>query len=303
MRWFLFAVMGPLSWAISTHIDKYLVDRYFRHSDTAVLMVFTAAAGFLALPLIWLFEPSVLFLPISAVAVMTVSGILYMGAMLFYLRAIQSNEASAVAPFFQLATIFTLLLAYWLLGETLGLLQLFGIVLIIAGALVISIGGRNFQTHFNLRLLCLMTVATLIVAFSAVLFKYFAIEENFWGTTFWTFVGQSIFGAGIVLIPAYYREFIALFKRNPGAIIGVNAANELINLGGGLAVRYASLLAPVALVSAVSSTTTLFVFAFGVLLTLFSPGLGREDLSTTNLLRKGIAAALVAAGVMLADGR
>ena len=36
-----------------------------------------------------------------------------------------------------------------------------------------------------------------------------------------------------------------LFRKNPGAVIGVNAANELINLGGGLGVRYASLLAPV----------------------------------------------------------
>ena len=48
-----------------------------------------------------------------------------------------------------------------------------------------------------------------------------------------------------------------------------------------------------ALVSAVSSTTTLFVFAFGVLLTLFFPKLGREDLTARNLLRKGAAAVLV----------
>ena len=67
--------------------------------------------------------------------------------------------------------------------------------------------------------------------------------------------------------------------------------------------RFASLLAPVALVSAVSSTTTLFVFAFGVLLTLFFPRLGREDLSVRNLLRKAVAALLVSAGVLLADGQ
>ena len=36
---------------------------------------------------------------------MTVSGILYMGAMLFYLRAIQSEEASVVAPLFQANTL------------------------------------------------------------------------------------------------------------------------------------------------------------------------------------------------------
>ena len=72
---------------------------------------------------------------------------------------------------------------------------------------------------------------------------------------------------------------------------------KLINLGGGLGVRYASLLAPVALVSAISSTTTFFVFVFGILLTLFFPALGREDLSRANLLKKGLGAILIALGV------
>lgn len=68
-----------------------------------------------------------------------------MGAMLFYLRALQSEEASAVAPFFQLATIFTLLLAYVFLGEKLGLLGLSGVVLIVAGALTASTNGGAFR--------------------------------------------------------------------------------------------------------------------------------------------------------------
>ncbi len=89
--WLIYAFSGPVLWAASTHIDKYLVDRYFRHSDTAVLMVFTALLGVLALPAIWMFEPKVFALPPLSIAVMTVSGILYMGAMLFYLRAIQSE--------------------------------------------------------------------------------------------------------------------------------------------------------------------------------------------------------------------
>ena len=51
--WLLFAFCGPVLWAISTHIDKYLVDRYFAASDTDILMVFTALIGVAALPVIY----------------------------------------------------------------------------------------------------------------------------------------------------------------------------------------------------------------------------------------------------------
>ena len=115
--WLLYAFSGPVLWAVSTHIDKFLVDKYFRHSDTAVLMVFTALLGVIALPVIWFFDPKVLGLSLTATTVMTLSGILYMGAMLFYLRAIQTEEASVVAPLFQANTVFTFVLGILILHE------------------------------------------------------------------------------------------------------------------------------------------------------------------------------------------
>ena len=56
----------------------------------------------------------------------------------------------------------------------------------------------------------------------------------------------------------------------------INGSNELINLGGGLGSRYALMLAPLSLVQAIGSTTTLFVFGFSVLLSVFFPASVRE---------------------------
>ena len=301
--WLLLAFCGPVCWAVSTHIDKYLVDRYFHDSDTAVLMLFTAFLGVALLPLIWWIEPALLKPSLTAIAVMTASGVLYMGAILFYLRAIQSEEASVVAPLFQASTLFTFLLGYLFLHERLGLGQLLGMGLIICGALSLSFRRGPKAKKFKSSLIALMLGATFVMSLSTVLFKFFAIRGDFWTTTFWTFVGEGLFGVLLLLIPGYRRQFSDLFRRNPGAVIGVNAANEVINLGGGLSVRYASLLAPVALVSAISSTTTFFVFFFGILLTLFFPKFGREDLSAGNLVRKGVGALLVTGGVVLIEMR
>jgi len=299
--WLLFAFSGPILWAVSTHIDKFLVDKYFRDSDTAVLMVFTALLGVIALPIIWVFDPKVLALSFVATAVMTLSGILYMGAMLFYLRAIQTEEASVVAPLFQANTVFTFVLGILILHELPRWQQLLGAGLVIAGALGLSLDKKLHLKSFKPRLVLLMLAATFSVALSSVVFKYFAVQDEFWSTTFWTFVGEGLFGAAILAMPKYRKQFMTLFRRNPGAVIGVNAANELINLGGGLGVRYASLLAPVALVSAISATTTFFVFLFAILLTVFFPKIGREELSARNVIQKAVGGLLITAGVALIE--
>jgi len=177
--------------------------------------------------------------------------------------------------------------------------QLLGAGLVMAGALGLSLDKKLHLRSFKPRLVMLMLAATFAVALSSVVFKYFAVQDEFWSTTFWTFVGEGLFGAAILALPEYRKQFMTLFRRNPGAVIGVNAANELINLGGGLGVRYASLLAPVALVSAISATTTFFVFLFAILLTVFFPKIGREELSARNVVQKALGGLLIMAGVVL----
>ncbi len=233
---------------------------------------------------------------------MAVSGILYMGAMLLYLRAIQAEEASVVAPLFQMSTLFTFLIAYCPARRDAELgagrrrrADRGGRAVAVARCVV---PARPWKPRFVL----LMLACTFVLALSSVLFKLFAVRDAFWPTTFWINAGEGLFGFAIIAVPHYRRQFVALFRQSPGAVMAINGANELINLGGGLGVRAASLLAPVALVSAVSSTSTLFVFAIGIGLTLFFPHLGREDLSRRALLQKGAGAALVAAGVALLGG-
>ena len=88
-------------------------------------------------------------------------------------------------------------------------------------------------------------------------------------------------------------------RTNTAALLSINASNELINLGGGLGNRYALMFAPLSFVQAVGSTTTLFVFLFGVLLSFFFPRFGRENLAPRQLVQKGVAAVFVAVGVAL----
>ncbi|MFB3763632.1 MAG: EamA family transporter [Methanotrichaceae archaeon] len=299
MYWLIYAFSGPILWALSTHIDKYLVERYFKHGSVAVLMVFTAIIGALALPVIWLFQPGVIALGLQSMAVITVSGILYMGAIYFYLQALQTEEASTIALFFQAAGIFGLVLGYFVLGEEISRLQIIGVLLIIGGSVLLSLRFGQGASRVKSRLVILMLACALAIALSSLIFKFFAVRDEFWTTTFWNFVGQALFGLILMMTAANRRQFNRMMHSNRGAVLSVNGANELINLAGNLGVRYTLLFAPLGVVQAISSTTSFFVLFFGVILSIFFPKLGREEIGISSLAQKFIATALIIAGVLL----
>jgi drug/metabolite transporter (DMT)-like permease len=299
MSWLLFAFSGPVLWAISMHLDKYLVERFFKNANPAVLLVFTSILAVVMLPIICWLEPQVLAIAPWSALVIAASGLIFMIAMFLYFQALQSEEASVVAPFFQISPLFGYVLGYLVLGETLTGLQTLGGALIVGGTLLLSRRRSAGAKKFNTRLVVLMVACAFLLSLTGLIFKFFAIRDEFWTTMFWTFVGHAVFGAGILAIGDYRRQLGTLLRANPGALIAINAANELVNLGGSLGSRYALVLAPLGLVQAVTSTTTLFVFIFGVALSLFLPAYGREGLSGRDLAQKGAAALLIVVGVIL----
>ena len=299
MSWLAFALCGPILWAISVHLDKYLVERYFKDADVIVLLIFTALMGLVLMPIIAALVPGVFQRDLTSIVLMALSGLFYMTGITFYLRALQGHEASMVAPFFQSSPLFGYILAYLVLGETLTRTQLLGGALIVFGVLSVSIGSGPKRERFRWQLAALMLCAGFVLSLSTLIFKAFAIQEEFWATTFWMFAGEALFGIGFLCIGRYRRQFLDLLRVNGRALIALNASNELINPGGGLANRYAPIFPPLAIAQALGSTTTLFVFVIGVLLTLLFPKVSRENLSASEFVRKGLAAVLVAIGVTL----
>lgn len=299
MNWLIYAFSGPVLWALSTHLDKYLLERYFKEGSVAVLMVFTAIIGALALPFVWLFQPSVVALDHVSMAAIAASGILYMSAIYFYLQALQTEEASTISPFFQAAGVFGLILGYFILGEQISNSQIIGVLLIIAGSVILSLRFGQGASQVKKQLVILMLFCALAISLSSLIFKFFAVRDEFWTTTFWNFFGQALFGLLLMLPAKNRKQFSEMIHANAGALLSVNLTNELINLGGNLGVRYTLLLAPLGVVQAISSTTSFFVLFFGVILSLFFPNLAREEISIGSLIQKIIATTLVVAGVLL----
>ena len=208
MSWLAFALCGPILWAISVHLDKYLVERYFKDADVIVLLIFTALMGLLLMPVIAWFEPGVFQRDLTSILLMMLSGLFYMTGITFYLRALQNHEASMVAPFFQSSPMFGYVLGYLVLGETLTPLQLLGGALIIGGVLSVSIGSGPKRERFRWQLAALMLCAGFVLSLSTLIFKAFALKDEFWETAFWMFAGEALFGFGFLCIGRYRRQFV-----------------------------------------------------------------------------------------------
>lgn len=299
MSWLPISILAPVLWAISTHIDKYLVERYFKTSDVGALLIFTACVSAAFVPLVWLFNREVINVDPESAILLIVAGALYMGAMLFYLRALQQEDASVVAVFFQAGPLFGYVLAYFVLGERLSLVQMGGGFLMVGGVVIASIRSDALGQRIKSRIVVLMLTCSLAIAVSGLLFKLVAIRDAFWPSTFWMYAGEAMFGLFLLMLPSARHQFLQLIGANPTFVISINAFNELINLIGALATRFALTLAPLSLVQAIGGTTTLFVFLIAILLSAFFPGIEREKLERREIIQKGFASVLVAAGLAL----
>jgi drug/metabolite transporter (DMT)-like permease len=189
------------------------------------------------------------------------------------------------------------LLGYFILGETITLTQGVGSFVIIFGALALSLefGSRGLQ--FKRTVVTLMLVASFLSAVNGVIFKLVAVDRGFLVSVFWGLVGQVMAGLiCLVGVPSYRRDFLDLFRRQTAAAISLIALSKTLFSISEAVTLYATLLAPVALVLLVNSFQPIFVFALGVLLTLFLPGVVEESLGRMKMLQKGLGIGLMLVG-------
>lgn len=299
MGWFLITVIASLLWGMTNFIDKFLISKHFQ-SNTGTLVLYSSLIGVPVAILIAIFKPEVLSLDIMTAIFIIFNGFLYISYLFPYFKALAKADTSVVTPLFQTIPVFSYFLAFFVLGETLSGIQIAGSLLIIAGAVGISLKFYNNKVHLTKEVLLLQLLASFIIALNFLLFKFFAIELDFWTVSFWQYLGFVIFGLILLLfVKSYRKDFFASFKRSSKEIIGLNALNEVLNISATIIVTFATLLAPLALVLVVNGVQPLFVFLMGAGLTLFLPRLIKEDIRCKTLLQRMFFIIIICVGAYL----
>lgn len=301
MEWFFIALFAPFLWATTNHIDKLLLEKYFKSGGVGTLLIFSSLIGIVILPFLFFAYNDIFDISLVNTLILLADGILAAFVLWLYFEALRDDEASIVVVFYQLIPVFGYIFGYFILNEILSARQLIAMTLIIAGAVIISF-KIDEENKFSLRkkTLFLMTSAAILSALDSVIFKFVLIQENLWQSLFWENVGLGIFGILIfIFIKKYRRNFISMVKTNSKNIFSLNVLNEILYMVGNFLFAYAYLLAPVALVLLVNSYQPIFVFIIGIILTLYLPHLGTENIRLKNVVQKFSAILIIAIGTYL----
>jgi len=300
MNWFLIALVAPALWSISIHIDKYLITKYFRHHGTGSLLIFSSLIGAVAFPIIFAFHPNVFDINPLHTLLIIVNGFVYMLALLPYFFALEQDEASIVVPMFQMIPVFSYVLALFVLGEVLTTRQILSGLLVLLGAVALSLDLSESDSRFKKKVFVLMLLSSFLLALNGLIFKLVAIDADFWTASFWEYVGFALFALFLlVFVKSYRKQFMKVVQANKLPVLGLNGLNEVVNLTAKLSLNFATLLAPLALVWVVNAFEPFFVFTFGVLLTLLFPHIGAESLAKHHLAQKIIAISIMLLGTYL----
>lgn len=297
MTWFFIALIAPFLWALTNHIDKLLLEKYFGDNGVGTLMIFSSAIGIVMLPILYFLNPDILHIGIRNILILLIDGVLAASVLWLYFEALKDEEASIVVVFYQLIPVFAYLFGFVILGETLSQTELIAMGLIILGTLIVSVEIED-DNKFKLRrkTIFLMTIAAALSALESVIFKFVAVKEDLWISLFWDNAGLGLVGIALFLFVARYRkDFLNTLKSKSIPILSLNAVNEGLYVSGNILFAYSFLLAPVALVLLVNAYQPLFVFAIGIVLTLFFPKLGVETITLRNILQK--LAAIIVVGI------
>ncbi len=295
MSWLIFALFPPFIFSINGFINKILVNQIKNP------LIITAFMGIISLFLgvILLAFTGFTIIPIRDLAIILFSGLMLNFYLLPYFRALMLDDNSRIAPFFQLITVFTILMSYLFLGEYLTSQQSIGVLVIVVGAFLLSMKNLELGVLMPRKSLWLMALSSLMYAITNVTFKEVSIHQPHVTTFAYQSIGIGI-GALLMLVSKPLSTTLrADIKKFTPLVWLLLAAVTTISITAQLSLSYALTLAPASFVSIAGASQPFFVLCIGILLSVLAPAILKEDMKRSTLIIKAVSIGIMFFGIYL----
>jgi uncharacterized membrane protein len=294
--WVTMAILSTVVLGAVNIIDSHLVSKRMPS-----LRAFLLAAGIcsLTLGLIFLrFFPLQSGIGIRPLALSVVSGTARTLSVLIVLYTLRMEEVSRVIPMASTYPIFVAVIAMPLLGEALGFLEWMAIIVVVAGAVIVSIrqspGG---STTWLGKAFFMLIIASLLIAVANVASKYALTYISFQNMYFITVLCM----AGIFILvsfrPRIFKELLGMKQRN--SAIALVLLDESMVVIGIVLMFWAMETGPVSLVSAITSSRPIFVLIYALILSRTLPMFLEWQSGKLMLAIRIVAVALIVGGISI----
>jgi len=296
MLWVVYSFLAALFWATASTLDKYILSKWVKNPIVST-MIF-GIIGLIASILIYFVKG---YSEISSMNLFLafVGGLTYVIATILYFEAVKIEEISRISALAYFSQLFVTIFAAVFLREVFTSTIYAGILLILAGAILIS--SKDIAKITKIRpskAFWLMMLSSAMIAVVAILTKYLLEYADFWTVFSYT---RGI-GTFIALIPVFYfkyPELKALAKEHGKKAVGAISISGIFTMLGSLVITIAASTGPVTLVNAISMTRPFFVLLFATVLSIFYPKILREELGKSAIILKVAAIILMFIGAIL----
>ena len=297
MSWTSVAILSAVIFGIVTTIDSHLISKRMP-GLRAFLLPLSVIQLFYGLLSFYLFPfPEVIGLwPLLVAFGSGITRIAGATIMLYYMI---KEEISRIVPVAYTYPIFVALMAVPLLGENITYLQWLAIVIVVAGAVIVSFKQSPFGSAvWSGRPFLALLGSGLLLAMADITSKYALAYFSFWNM--FSVNAFCIFGIFFLasLRPHILRQLRDMAHRNQS--LGLMALNETLAPIAITMSYWALSKGPVSLVSTIISSRPIFVVIYALILNRFLPHfLVKSATSKIMLVFRLIATAMIAGGISI----
>lgn len=297
--------------------DKFLLSKKIHSSVVYAFFVGIWSIGnFIILPFgFWVPDFRELSLDLLA-------GLLFLFTLIFWYKALHQSEATRVVPIVgALVPIFSWMLAYIFLGETLDERQMAAFLILVAGGILISVkhtrfyfirevfdrfknvfgnilGGVHAGYRPTRRLIFNSIISALFFAAYYVLIKYVYMNQPFIGAFVWSRLGTFIGVIFILLVPYWRQQIVAHQEsaKKPNNLIFFFSVRLLAAVAF-ILLNWAICYGNVAMINSLQGTQYLFLILIVFFLSTRYPNLLNEELGKDVMVQKLMGIMLVSLGL------
>ncbi len=308
MEWLILAFLGTVFFSGAGVLDKLLLSKCTNDSKAYIVCQVLAQQLF-TIPVLLIEGPKFMY-PESLIALLF--GCLQIFPSFFYMKAMQTEEASKVSAMEYVYPVFVFIGSVFLFGEVLDLKCCAGGLLLVAGTLLLSYKKNAIRSGSNCRgpkiLTNLIALSPAIKPFmsywilTAIYYlslKYLLVSMDEWQLYTWSSLGSLMVVLPLLSKQSIRSEVTGFFAGGRVAVGGL-ISEEIFQFLGLIFSMFAYTIGSVTLVSSVGALqpilTVLLILGLGVL----APKLAKEMDERTDrraLVQKGISFLVVMIGI------